>query len=69
METLFIDQGFGSLDPTRLDLVVDALEAMQSAGRQVGVITHVPGMIDRIAIQVRVENEGGGKSRIVVDAR
>jgi exonuclease SbcC len=69
VETLFIDEGFGSLDPTRLDLVVDALEALQSAGRQVGVITHVPGMIDRIAVQIRVESEGGGKSRVVVDAR
>lgn len=65
VQTLFIDEGFGSLDPQSLDVVVDALEALQSGGRQVGVISHVPAMIDRIAVQVRVEKQGGGRSKLV----
>lgn len=66
VQTLFIDEGFGSLDPHSLDVVVDALETLQSGGRQVGVISHVPAMIDRIAVQVRVEKQGGGRSRLVI---
>ncbi|MBV8664008.1 MAG: chromosome segregation protein SMC, partial [Hyphomicrobiales bacterium] len=66
VQTLFIDEGFGALDASTLDAAVDALEALQSGGRQVGVITHVRAMIDRIAAQVRVEKEGGGRSRVVV---
>jgi exonuclease SbcC len=66
VQTLFIDEGFGSLDASVLDIAVDALEALQSSGRQVGVITHVQAMIDRITAQVRIEKEGGGKSRVVV---
>ena len=46
--TLFIDEGFGSLDAASLDLAIDALEGLQSQGRQVGVISHVEAMKDRI---------------------
>jgi exonuclease SbcC len=46
--TLFIDEGFGSLDAGSLDLAIDALESLQSQGRQVGVISHVDAMKDRI---------------------
>lgn len=62
VDTLFIDEGFGSLDAETLDLAVDALETLQGRGRKVGVITHVLAMIDRIAVQVRVEKRGNGRS-------
>ena len=55
VDTLFIDEGFGSLDTDTLDLAVDALETLQGRGQKVGVITHVAAMIERIAVQVRVE--------------
>jgi exonuclease SbcC len=64
VDTLFIDEGFGSLDAETLDVAVDALETLQGRGQKVGVITHVAGMIDRIAIQVRVEKRGAGRSEI-----
>ena len=64
VDTLFIDEGFGSLDAETLDLAVDALETLQGSGRKVGVITHVAAMIDRIAVQVRVEKRGNGRSTI-----
>ncbi|GEC15345.1 AAA family ATPase [Nitrobacter winogradskyi] len=66
VDTLFIDEGFGSLDAETLDLAVDALETLQSKGQKVGVITHVAAMIERIAVQVRVEKRGGGRSEIGV---
>ena len=64
VDTLFIDEGFGSLDAETLDLAVDALETLQGTGRKVGVITHVAAMMDRIAVQVRVEKRGSGRSAI-----
>ena len=64
VDTLFIDEGFGSLDAETLDMAVDALETLQGRGQKVGVITHVAAMIDRIAVQVRVEKRGAGRSEI-----
>ena len=69
VDTLFIDEGFGSLDTETLDVAIDALETLQGRGRKVGVITHVAAMIDRIAVQVRVAKRGGGRSVVrVVDS-
>jgi exonuclease SbcC len=62
VDTLFIDEGFGSLDQETLDIAIDALESLHGRGRKVAVITHVAAMIDRIAVQVRVEKLGGGHS-------
>lgn len=68
VDTLFIDEGFGSLDAETLDMAVDALETLQGRGQKVGVITHVAAMIDRIAVQVRVEKRGAGRSQVrIVD--
>jgi exonuclease SbcC len=64
VDTLFIDEGFGSLDAETLDMAVNALETLQGRGQKVGVITHVAAMIDRIAVQVRVEKRGAGRSEI-----
>lgn len=66
VDTLFIDEGFGALDAATLDTAIDALEALQSQGRRVGVISHVAAMIERIAIQVRVEKAGAGRSTVRV---
>lgn len=66
VDTLFIDEGFGSLDTETLDVAIDALETLQGRGRKVGVVTHVAAMIDRIAVQIRVEKRGGGRSVVRV---
>ena len=55
VESLFIDEGFGSLDPASLDIALASLDALQSLGRQVGVISHVPAMAERIGVRIRVE--------------
>jgi exonuclease SbcC len=68
VDTLFIDEGFGSLDAETLEMAVDVLETLQGHGRKVGIITYVAAMIDRIAVRVRVERRGNGRSTIrIVD--
>jgi DNA repair protein SbcC/Rad50 len=68
VDTLFIDEGFGSLDAETLDMAIDALETLQSHGRKVGVITHVAAMMDRIAVQIRVVKRGQGRSVVQIIA-
>ena len=65
-QTLFIDEGFGTLDRDTLDHAMVALENLQATGRTVGIISHVPELQERFGAQVRVERAGCGKSRIVV---
>jgi exonuclease SbcC len=64
--TLFIDEGFGTLDPDSLDVALSCLEALQASGRQVGVISHVPALMDRIGVRVCVTPRGGGRSAVEV---
>jgi exonuclease SbcC len=65
VESLFIDEGFGSLDADTLRIAMEALDGLQAQGRKVGVISHVQEMTERIATQIRVERLNGGKSRLV----
>ncbi len=67
VESLFIDEGFGSLDADTLRVAMDALDGLQSLGRKVGVISHVQEMTERIAVKVLVQRAPGGKSSIVVN--
>ena len=67
VESLFIDEGFGSLDSETLGVAMDALDALQSMGRKVGVISHVHEMTERIATKVMVRPAGGGSSAVVVE--
>ncbi len=66
VETLFIDEGFGTLDPDTLEMALATLDALQATGRQVGIISHVSGLAERIGAQVRVVKQGAGRSRLVV---
>jgi len=66
VESLFIDEGFGTLDPATLDIALSALDALQAQGRQVGVISHVPAMVDRIGVRVQVTAVAAGQSRVQV---
>ncbi|WP_248581727.1 SMC family ATPase [Nocardioides sp. InS609-2] len=54
LDTLFVDEGFGSLDADTLDDVMDTLDALRDGGRVVGVVSHVAEMRDRIPTQLRV---------------
>jgi exonuclease SbcC len=65
--SLFIDEGFGSLDPHTLHVAMDALERLQHQGRRVGVISHVQEMTERIPVQIRISKEANGKSRVDIE--
>jgi exonuclease SbcC len=66
VESLFIDEGFGSLDIETLEMALSALESLQATGRQVGIISHVQGLGEHFGAQVVVEKIGAGRSRVLV---
>ncbi len=66
VECLFIDEGFGMLDPATLHLALDALETLQQQGRKIGVISHIKEMTDRIPVQIQVKKKSNGRSAVVV---
>ena len=68
LDTLFIDEGFGSLDADTLDVAMRTLDELRAGGRTVGVISHVEAMQEQIPAQLRVEQTDAGPSRIVAPA-
>ena len=64
ISSLFIDEGFGTLDDTSLDLAITTLENLQSAGKTIGVISHVQALKDRIGIQLQVKKNTDGFSTV-----
>ena len=68
IESLFIDEGFGTLDPESLDQAITILEEMQHKNnKSIGIISHVGELKDRIGAKIKLVNTGGGYSRIVVE--
>lgn len=65
LDALFIDEGFGSLDPESLDLAINTLLDLQSGGRMVGIISHVPELKERIDVRLDIEADRSG-SRVMV---
>ncbi|UOW00985.1 AAA family ATPase [Agrococcus sp. SCSIO52902] len=66
LETLFVDEGFGSLDQDTLEAAMATLDELRAGGRTVGVISHVQQMQERIPSRIRVVPLPGGGSRIEV---
>jgi exonuclease SbcC len=64
VQSLFIDEGFGSLDETALEIAIDTLESLQAQGLTIGVISHVREMKERIAVQVQVKKQSDGFSTV-----
>ncbi|KSU62642.1 hypothetical protein AS034_11045 [[Bacillus] enclensis] len=60
LETMFIDEGFGTLDPESLDHAIEALMDIQSSGRLVGLISHVPELKERIDARLEVISSQNG---------
>ncbi len=64
LETMFIDEGFGTLDPESLDQAIETLMDIQSSGRLVGIISHVPDLKERIDARLEViSTTQGSKTR------
>lgn len=59
IDSLFLDEGFGTLDAQTLDIALDALDALNASGKTIGVISHVEAMRDRIPVQVKVKKING----------
>ncbi len=66
IESLFIDEGFGTLDASSLHMVMNALDQLQSQGRKVVLISHIQDMHERIPVQIQVQPVSAGASRIEV---
>jgi exonuclease SbcC len=65
-EALFVDEGFGSLDPNALDDAIRALSMLHAAGRMVGAITHVEAMKERLHVGIEVKPLGDGRGSTLV---
>ncbi|AOY75912.1 SbcC/MukB-like Walker B domain-containing protein [Clostridium formicaceticum] len=67
LETMFIDEGFGTLDTKSLDSAIECLLELQNSGRLVGIISHVQELKDRIPTRLEIEQGvGGSKTRFIV---
>ncbi len=69
IDSLFIDEGFGSLDPEALEIALSTLDSLQAGGRQVGIISHVESLGERVGARVCVEPVRPGVSRVVTRPR
>ncbi len=67
LESLFIDEGFGTLDAEMLETAIETLEKLQSeSGRTIGIISHVESLKERINTQIRVQKNGQGYSTLEI---
>ena len=65
IDSLFIDEGFGTLDKNTLETVISTLETLQSQGKMIGIISHVENLKERISTQIQITKRNNGVS--VVD--
>ena len=67
IDSLFLDEGFGTLDGDTLEMALAALDTLNASGKMIGVISHVEALKERIPAQIRVEKAAGiGYSRLVI---
>ncbi|MDQ1521752.1 MAG: repair protein SbcC/Rad50, partial [Actinomycetota bacterium] len=58
LEAIFLDEGFGTLDPESLDVVASTIETLGTTGRMVGIVTHVRELADRVPVRFEVRKVG-----------
>ncbi|RYM32888.1 nuclease SbcCD subunit C [Brumimicrobium glaciale] len=64
IDSLFIDEGFGTLDKNTLETVISTLETLQSQGKMIGIISHVENLKERIPTQIMIEKRSNGVSEV-----
>lgn len=68
IDTMFVDEGFGTLDPESLDNAINTLMDLQDLGRLVGIISHVPELKERVEVRLEVtSSKNGSHAQFVVD--
>ncbi|MER6985887.1 SMC family ATPase [Micrococcus luteus] len=67
LDTLFVDEGFGSLDADTLDDVLDVVDTLRTGGRTVGLVSHVERMRQEIGVRLEVRKDRRGSSLVVHD--
>jgi exonuclease SbcC len=67
LDSLFIDEGFGTLDPDTLDVVATAIEELGAAGRMVGVVSHVAELAERVPVRFEISRTGNASTITRVD--
>lgn len=68
LESIFLDEGFGSLDPDTLDVVAGSIEELGASGRMVGIVTHIRELAERMPTRFEVTKGAGGSTVTRVDA-
>ncbi|WP_055669118.1 SbcC/MukB-like Walker B domain-containing protein [Desnuesiella massiliensis] len=67
LDTMFVDEGFGTLDPESLDNAIETLIDLQNGGRLVGIISHVPELKERIAVRLEISPaKEGSKAKFII---
>lgn len=66
INSFFIDEGFGTLDQDAIGEVLEVLEKMQSTGKQIGVISHIKTLTDRISVNIKLIKNGQGHSNLQI---
>lgn len=64
IDSLFLDEGFGTLDEQALDIALDTLASLQQSGKLIGVISHISTLKERISTQIQVNSQLGGVSQL-----
>jgi exonuclease SbcC len=68
IQSVFIDEGFGTLDEQTLDQAISALERLQAQGKTIGLISHVRELRERIHCQIQLRRRGNGRSSLSIKA-
>ncbi len=64
VDSLFLDEGFGTLDEDALDMALETLSGLEQEGKLIGIISHVPALKERIGTQIQVDRMSGGRSEV-----
>ena len=66
VDSLFLDEGFGTLDTETLYTALQALHIIHATGKTIGIISHVEALKEQIPVQIQVHKKSGGISEIIV---